>query len=242
MDGIAAITSRIAEIRGTIASVSAPPVARATTTTSSVGVVGGAGGWGGASGASAGSVASVAWGVGGASGVAGSSRAGGAPASSSAATFANALATEVAGATGTSSPGTLTAKGVPTDLAAYGNGKIPREALSEISGTGHRLWAPAARQYERLAAAAKRDGVTIGITDSYRTYESQVDLAARKGLYKNGGLAAVPGTSDHGWGRSLDLKLDSTALAWMRRHGAEYGFREDVPRESWHWTYYPRGS
>ncbi len=243
MDGIAAITSRIAEIRGTIASVSAPPVARAATTTSSVGLVGGAGGWGGASGASAGSAASAAWGVGGASGVAGASRAGGAPASSSsAATFANALATEVAGATATSSPGTLTAKGVPTDLAAYGNGKIPREALSEISGTGHRLWAPAARQYERLAAAAKRDGVTIGITDSYRTYESQVDLAARKGLYKNGGLAAVPGTSDHGWGRSLDLKLDSTALAWMRRHGAEYGFREDVPRESWHWTYYPRGS
>ena len=43
-----------------------------------------------------------------------------------------------------------TADGVPTDLAAYGNGKIPREALSEIGSTGHRMWSPAARQYEAL--------------------------------------------------------------------------------------------
>jgi len=208
VDGIAAITSRIAEIRGTLGSVGAPQVVTAATTATR------------------------------AAGTTSSSTT-----SSTSGAFATALATEVANRTAApSSPGTLDAKGVPTDLAAYGNGKIPREALSEIAGTGHRLWSPAARQYEQLSAAAKRDGVTIGITDSYRTYESQVDLAERKGLYKNGGLAAVPGTSDHGWGRSLDLKLDSNALAWMRENGAAYGFKEDVPRESWHWTYYPPGS
>ena len=157
-------------------------------------------------------------------------------------TFATALASEVSRTAGAAASGRLTADGVPTELAAYGNGRIPREALSEIGSTGHRMWSPAARQYEALSAAAARDGVTIGITDSYRTYESQVDLAERKGLYKNGGLAAVPGTSDHGWGRSLDLRLDGNALAWMREHGAQYGFREDVPRESWHWTYYPPGT
>lgn len=217
MDGIAAITSRIAEIRGTLASVGAPQV--------------GASAVGGPATFSATTSVSAA------------GRTGAASAGSSA--FATALATEVgrtlpSGSVG--SPGTLTAKGVPTELAAYGNGKIPREALSEVAGTGHRLWAPAARQYEQLAAAARRDGVTIGITDSYRSFDAQVDLAERKGLYKNGGLAAVPGTSDHGWGRSLDLKLDSNALAWMRENGAAYGFREDVPRESWHWTYYPPGT
>lgn len=202
MDGIAAITSRIAEIRGTLAAFSPPPVA--------------------AAGLSSGSASRS---------------------TSTSGTFASALATEVANRTmTTSSAGTLTAQGVPTELAAYGNGRIPREALSEIGSTGHRMWAPAARQYEALSAAAARDGVTIGITDSYRTYESQVDLAERKGLYKNGGLAAVPGTSDHGWGRSLDLNLDANALAWMRENGAAYGFREDVPRESWHWTYYPPGT
>jgi D-alanyl-D-alanine carboxypeptidase len=35
----------------------------------------------------------------------------------------------------------------------------------------------------------------------------------------------------------MDLDLDSKALAWMREHGKEYGFVEDVPREPWHWTY-----
>ncbi|PFG34529.1 M15 family metallopeptidase [Sanguibacter antarcticus] len=132
---------------------------------------------------------------------------------------------------------TLNADGIPTDLAAYGNGKIPHDALASIGTTGHRLWAPASESFEKLLAAAKADGVDIGITDSYRTYESQVDLAERKGLYSQGGLAATPGTSDHGWGLSLDLKLDGPALAWMRANGAEHGFVEDVPREPWHWTF-----
>jgi D-alanyl-D-alanine carboxypeptidase len=214
VDGITAITSRIAEIRGTIAGFSPPAAVPA----SSLGV-------------SASAPATAGWASG---------------ATSTSGTFATALATEVAHGTAPSVPavpaGTLTARGVPADLAAHGNGRIPREALSEIGSTGHRMWAPAARQYEALSAAAARDGVTIGITDSYRTFESQVDLAERKGLYKNGGLAAVPGTSDHGWGRSLDLRLDGAALAWMRENGAAFGFREDVPRESWHWTYYPPGT
>ncbi|MEP7762391.1 M15 family metallopeptidase [Sanguibacter sp. 25GB23B1] len=132
---------------------------------------------------------------------------------------------------------TLNADGIPTDLAAYGNGKIPRDALAPIGSTGHRLWAPASAGFEGLLAAAKADGIDIGITDSYRTYESQVDLVARKGLYSEGGLAAKPGTSDHGWGLSVDLKLDGPALAWMRANGAAHGFVEDVPREPWHWTF-----
>ena len=156
------------------------------------------------------------------------------------ASFASVLATEVASQTrAASGAGQLTAQGVPVDLAQYGNGRIPAEALAPIGSTGHKLWAPATRAYERLSAAAARDGVTIGITDSYRTYESQVDLAARKGLYSQGGLAAAPGTSDHGWGRSLDLDLNAPALAWMKANASTYGFEADTPRESWHWTYSP---
>jgi hypothetical protein len=80
-------------------------------------------------------------------------------------------------------------------------------------------------------------GVDIGVTDSYRSYDAQVDVARRKGLYSQGGLAATPGTSDHGWGMSLDLDLDSRALSWMRANAGRYGFVEDVPREPWHWTF-----
>lgn len=132
---------------------------------------------------------------------------------------------------------TLNSAGIPSDLAVYGNGQVPASALAAVGTTGHRLWAPAASAFETLLAAAKTDGVDIGITDSYRTYDSQVDLAERKGLYSEGGLAAKPGTSDHGWGLSLDLRLDPAALSWMRANGATYGFAEDVPREPWHWTF-----
>ena len=130
-------------------------------------------------------------------------------------------------------------KGIPVELKAYGNGRVPASALSTVAGTSHRLWAPAARSFEALMAAATADGVTIGITDSYRTYETQVDLVRRKGLYSQGGLAAEPGTSKHGWGVAVDLRLDPTAQAWMRRNGGRFGFVENVAREPWHWQYVP---
>ncbi|CAA9415120.1 MAG: D-alanyl-D-alanine carboxypeptidase [uncultured Quadrisphaera sp.] len=135
--------------------------------------------------------------------------------------------------------GGLTADGAPQELAGYGNGKVPASALSPIGQGSHRLWAPAAEAFERMHAAAARDGVEIGVTDSYRSYEAQVDLAERKGLYSQGGLAAKPGTSDHGWGRALDLDLDGRAQAWMRANGAQHGFVEDTPREPWHWAFTP---
>lgn len=158
--------------------------------------------------------------------------------SASGTAFAQALAEAVGTASGTAtSTGARNADGVPVELAAYGNGKIPASALGEVGDTGHRLWAPAAESLERLRADAARAGVTIGITDSYRSYEAQVDVAARKGLYSQGGLAAVPGTSDHGWGMAVDLDLDPAAQSWMRQNAGRYGFVEDTPREPWHWAY-----
>ena len=121
----------------------------------------------------------------------------------------------------------------------FGNGRVPATALGQIDGTNHRLWAPARDAFENLRAAAARDGITIGITDSYRSYDAQVDVARHKGLYSEGGLAAVPGTSPHGWGLAVDLDLDARAQAWMRAHAAEYGFVEDRPREPWHWAFQP---
>ena len=125
----------------------------------------------------------------------------------------------------------------PADLKPYGNGKIPPGALASIGDGGHRMWAPAGAAFNQMRADAAKAGVTFGVTDSYRSYDQQVDLARRKGLYSQGGLAATPGTSNHGWGLSLDLDLDPKAQAWMRANGEKYGFVEDVPREPWHWTF-----
>ena len=119
----------------------------------------------------------------------------------------------------------------------YENGRLPDEALTPIGVGSHRLAAPAASAFTKLSAAAEADGVTIGVTDSYRSYDAQVDVANRKGLYSQGGLAAKPGTSDHGLGLALDLDLDTNALSWMRANAGRFGFVEDTPRESWHWKF-----
>jgi D-alanyl-D-alanine carboxypeptidase len=154
--------------------------------------------------------------------------------------FAAHLRSAVASGVPTDKTHKLNDKGIPEDLAAYGNGKIPEGALGQVGQTGHKLWAPAAESLNRMVEDAKRDGVKIGITDSYRPYTEQVDLARRKGLYSQGGLAAKPGTSEHGWGMATDLDLNSKALGWMRKNAGNYGFVENVPREPWHWAYRPR--
>jgi hypothetical protein len=133
----------------------------------------------------------------------------------------------------------LNAQGVPRSLAGYGNGKIPSDALAPINGSNERLWTPAAERLNAMISDAKAAGVNISVTDGYRTYESQVRLAQQKGLYSQGGLAAAPGTSEHGWGLAVDLGLNPTAQAWMREHAKEYGFVENVPREPWHWEFAP---
>lgn len=127
--------------------------------------------------------------------------------------------------------------GVPADLARYGNGQVPSDALMDIDGTGNQLWTPAANAFEQLRADAASDGVKIGINDSYRSLPDQVDMVERKGLYTNGGLAAAPGTSDHGWGTALDLSLDAKAQSWMQTNAKQYGFVDSTPREPWHWVY-----
>jgi hypothetical protein len=121
------------------------------------------------------------------------------------------------------------------------NGKLDTSELTSIAGAGetssqHKLNDVAAKAYEEMKKAAEADGIKWSITDSYRDYDSQVDVAARKGLYKQGGLAAVPGTSNHGWGSAIDLKLDADSQAWLQANAATYGFKT-IPREPWHWEH-----
>ena len=137
--------------------------------------------------------------------------------------------------------GEVDGNGVPLELKAYGNGKVPEAQLVEIggAGSGERMWAPAAAAYDRMTAAARADGVRFSVNDSYRSYGDQVDMAERKGLRSQGGLAAAPGTSSHGWGLAVDLQLDGKALGWMRDNAGRFGFAETVSGEPWHWGFSP---
>jgi zinc D-Ala-D-Ala carboxypeptidase len=127
----------------------------------------------------------------------------------------------------------------PPELAAYGNGRVPLSELVTIGDGSERLYAPAAEAFRRMASDAWRAGVDLKVNDGYRSFAEQQSLAAELGLYRDGGKAAVPGTSTHGWGLSVDVDTDGGAAEWLRANAARYGFVEDVRGEPWHWTFRP---
>jgi hypothetical protein len=122
------------------------------------------------------------------------------------------------------------------DVTGLRNGHVPATRLASV-GYGERLLRPVARQYLRMAAAARTAGVPLPLNDGYRTYAEQADLYRR---YRNGtgNLAAPPGQSNHGLGLSVDINTGNPhVVPWLRRHATTYGFVNDVPSEPWHWTY-----
>ncbi len=128
----------------------------------------------------------------------------------------------------------------------YPNGQIPIFALCPLRASpGHHLRADAAYAFDRMGQAyATRFGSAICLTDSYRSYPAQVSVYARKP-----GLAAVPGTSNHGWGTAADLcggiqSFSSAQHQWMSANAALYGWfhpgwaqANGSKPESWHWEY-----
>lgn len=122
------------------------------------------------------------------------------------------------------------------------NGHIPLHELAAIRGGYLRRDAAAAFNAMDRASNLKFNVPLrpVGPLGSYRSYAHQVALW---NLYKSGrgNLAAVPGTSNHGWGLAVDF-----ATAQMRtivdEIGAHYGWSKrwsDAPSEWWHVLYRP---
>ncbi|SEP16904.1 NlpC/P60 family protein [Trujillonella endophytica] len=127
----------------------------------------------------------------------------------------------------------------------YPNGLIPPSALCPIGVGSHSLRCDAAASYRAMDAAfAAAFGTPICITDSYRTYAGQVRLYGQKPA-----LAAVPGTSNHGWGLAVDLcggidGFGSPQYRWMVANAGRFGWLHPTwadpgngREEPWHWEY-----
>src|SRR5688572_8748359 len=167
------------------------------------------------------------------------------PAAKAGREFGNVLASAMDATGGTMAPATVRSPGdygpftPPAELAAFGNGRIPPAALLPIGDGTEHLHAPAATAFRRMAQDAWRSGVDLKVNDGYRSLHGQHEVANELGLYRDGGAAAVPGTSTHGWGMSVDIDSEGGAHDWLRANASRYGFVEDVPGEPWHWTYRP---
>ena len=127
----------------------------------------------------------------------------------------------------------------------YSNGQIPADALCALGVAHHALRCDAAASYASMSTAFESAfGSPLCITDSYRSYASQVSAYARKPA-----LAAYPGTSNHGWALAVDLcgginVAGSPQWTWMTANAGRFGFvQPDWARpgaekpEPWHWEY-----
>jgi LAS superfamily LD-carboxypeptidase LdcB len=126
----------------------------------------------------------------------------------------------------------------PTTIARTApgqNGRLTAGQLAQVE-PGHFLTPTAANSFQQMKAAAAKDGVNLNINNAYRSYENQVKMANQYGLYSKGGKAAVPGTSNHGLGKAVDLnvKANPGSFEWLKNNASKYGFY-NIPREPWHW-------
>jgi cell wall-associated NlpC family hydrolase len=127
----------------------------------------------------------------------------------------------------------------------YPNGLIPPSAMCAVGNGSHQLRCDVAAAFRALSAAyASSFGGPVCLTDSYRTYAGQVRLYGQKPA-----LAAVPGTSNHGWGLAVDLcggiqDFGTPQYAWMAAHAGRFGFLHPTwadpgngREEPWHWEF-----
>ena len=136
----------------------------------------------------------------------------------------------------------------PAAWGGYQNGRIPATALCPVpSKRALQLECGAATAFDQLNAAFKAQfGQDIGITDGYRSYDEQVRCRLEKG-----GPCANPGTSNHGWGKAVDIGAccgintgAGPAFDWLTTNANRFGWTHPAwaqtggsKHDPWHWEY-----
>ena len=110
---------------------------------------------------------------------------------------------------------------------------------------------------QKMALAAKKDGITLVVSSAYRPYEYQATLfnkyVKRNGLSKANTYSAPAGASQHQLGTTIDFGTINDAFAktpagkWLFENACKYGWSLSFPKgyekvtgykwESWHYRY-----
>jgi hypothetical protein len=90
-----------------------------------------------------------------------------------------------------------------------------------------------AQAFDRMAAAARADGIALLITDALRTDAEQAVLWAQ---HPDPKWVAPPGTSLHRYGTELDLG-PKTAYPWLAAHAGRFHFVQRYAWEPWHYGF-----
>lgn len=156
---------------------------------------------------------------------------------------------------------------MPACLKGQENGKLSAGILKKCDVGSALMAEPAARAMKAMVAAMRSAlGLDYTHVGAYRTYKQQEELflsrytttplPGRPTRTWNGvkywqkpgtAMAAVPGTSNHGWGLALDIaekvngkpvSISARSVKWLVKHARQYGFSAEVQSEQWHWRYY----
>ena len=112
-------------------------------------------------------------------------------------------------------------------------------------------------ELQKMAKAAKNDGITLLVRSTYRSYEYQKNLfqywVDRDGLVEAERESARPGTSQHQLGSAIDFGMLSNEFMntpqgkWLYNNGWKYGWSLSFPQEyeditgyryeSWHYRF-----
>lgn len=144
------------------------------------------------------------------------------------------------------------------------NGQLDTSALDDVSGRGDFMESTAAHQFLAMRQAC-HDATGVWLNPApgsscYRPMAIQQSFYAAYTAYLRGGpwaaVAAIPGTSNHGWARAIDITgyegsatwrsprtgrsyaVNLKVWNWLLAHAAEYGFdwaTGDSSGEAWHW-------
>lgn len=119
------------------------------------------------------------------------------------------------------------------------------------------MYEEAAHAFVQMDAAARQDGITLNVNTAFRDHEYQkrlyAEYMAAKAAGKPHAVVAVPGTSDHERGLSVDIETgvpeslrtaskaekarSSKIYKWLYENAEKWGFENDVSSEPWHWTH-----
>ncbi len=171
-----------------------------------------------------------------------------------------AMSASAAGTTATTTPTTMAWGG-------YQNGRVPLTAMTQMPSGGYLRHDAAVAVSRFNSAFHAKFGVSAFQTQTYRTYPSQQLIFVQRytphknkvagGEYWSGNywvkkpdvaVAAIPGTSNHGWGLAIDFgsgiqTAGSDQKKWADANGpkwAWYPVGNDFG-EPWHFEFHPGG-
>ena len=136
-------------------------------------------------------------------------------------------ATDVSAEAEVSPPATSATGSLPT--VAIGGGYAGTLAYRQ----GKPMRPDVAEAFDRMAAAAARDGVALAINSAYRSDAEQQRLWDAN---PDPRMVAPPGTSLHRCGTELDLGPPE-AYGWLAANAGRFGFVQRYSWEAWHYGY-----